>query len=103
MVLLMSSSGLITRYYRLDDVTASKVRLFQTGTICCCIPLLGLLLVFLGLKGIIRSDLLSEERGGEDCGVVSGGWWSRPVIAMACFYGCLSVLGGLSVIISVNL
>ena len=101
-LLLMSGSELITRYYRLDMMTASKVRLFQMGALIY--PLFSFLpyvvvivnlLMFLGLMGIIRSDLLTEERSGEDCGVVKVAWWSRPVVAMVCFYGCLLVLGGL--------
>lgn len=104
---LMSGSGLITRYYQLDNETASKVRLFQLGALMCpftvIVPFLGVLLMFLGLKGIIQSDLVTEERCGEDCGVVSGGWWSRPVKAMVCFYGCFLVLGGITAVLSANL
>lgn len=65
--------------------------------------LIANLLMFLGLKGIIQSDLVTEERSGEDCGVVSGGWWSRPVKAMVCFYGCFLVLGVITAVLSANL
>lgn len=108
---LMSGSGLITRYYQLDNETASKVRLFQLGALMfpflIIVPFFGCLianlLMFLGLKGIIQSDLVTEKRCGEDCGVVSGGWWSRPVKAMVCFYGCFLVLGGITAVLSANL
>lgn len=108
---LMSGSGLITRYYQQDNETASKVRLFQLGALMFpfagIMPFMGFLIVnllmFLGLKGIIQSDLVTEERSGEDCGMVSGGWWSRPVKAMVCFYGCFLVLGGITAVLSANL
>lgn len=100
---LMNGSELITRYYQLDDMTASKVRLLQTGILV--LPLLVLLpgwgifltylLMFLGVRGIIRSGLLAEGRSGEDCGVVTVARWSRPAVAALCFYGCMLVFGGI--------
>ena len=100
---LMNGSELITRYYQLDDMTASKVRLLQTGILV--LPLLVLLpgwgifltylLMFLGVRGIIRSGLLAEGRSGEECGVVTVARWSRPAVAALCFYGCMLVFGGI--------
>lgn len=46
---------------------------------------IGLVCLFLGLVGIIRSDLLSEERRAEVFGKIGGGWFSRPVIGGVCF------------------
>lgn len=105
-IILMSGAGIIGRNYTLDAYLSSKLRLFQAGVVLTFIEiaavaswgyantfdlvnnligLIGYLCLFLGLVGIIRSDLLSGERKGEVFSNIGGGWFSRPVIGGVCF------------------
>lgn len=114
MLLLMSGAGMIRQNLSVDAYAASKLRLFQTGVVLnygfSCIssivfwvwdgyyfgalfPLsfgdiiswIGIICIIWGLIGIIKSDLIGENRKEDGDGKISGGWLSRPVAGAVCF------------------
>lgn len=117
-IILMSGAGIFSRNYTLNAYTWSKLRLFQTGVILSfgtwcftafiewvaswfggmqmpslltsIINWIGIICIFWGLTGIIKSDLVSESRKEEVFDRPDGGWLSRPVIGAVCFLGFLS-------------
>lgn len=105
---LFSATAVVCRNYRLDDYLATKMRLFQTGCLLYCLFLFistiisfsfidipAVICLFIGLRGIVRSDLLDEGRDADEFVKVGGGWWSRPVIGGLCFYVSLAVFIGI--------
>lgn len=116
-IILMSGAGIISQNYSLNAYSSSKLRLFQTGVLLsfgtrCIVSFInwvlfwfggmqmpsllsnimdwvGIICIFWGLIGIIKSDLVSESRKEEVFDRTGGGWLSRPVIGSVCFVALL--------------